>query len=47
VAVLDDRFVHLDTVVTDLARLMESVVGTIPGMRRVLRSTASLSYEPD
>ena len=47
VGVLDDRFAHLDTVVTDLARLMEAVVGTIPGMRRVLRSTPSLPYEPD
>jgi hypothetical protein len=47
VGLLDDRFSHLDTVVTDMARLMESVVGTIPGMRRVLRSTPSLPYEPD
>jgi ABC-type transporter Mla subunit MlaD len=44
---LDDRFTHLDTVVTDLARLMEAVVGTIPGMRRVLRTTSSVPYEPD
>jgi ABC-type transporter Mla subunit MlaD len=35
---LDDRFAHLDGVVTELARLVEAVVGTIPGMRRVLRS---------
>ena len=47
VGLLDDRFAHLDTVVTDLARLMEAVVGTIPGMRRVLRSTPSLPYEPN
>ena len=33
---LDERFAHLDTVVTELARLMEAMVGTIPGMRRVL-----------
>ena len=47
VGLLDDRFTHLDTVVTDLARLMEAVVGTIPGMRRVLRTTSSVLYEPD
>jgi hypothetical protein len=47
VGLLDDRFTHLDTVVTDLARLMEAVVGTIPGMRRVLRTTSSVPYEPD
>jgi ABC-type transporter Mla subunit MlaD len=37
VGTLDDRFAHLDSVVTELARLVEAVVGTIPGMRRVLR----------
>jgi ABC-type transporter Mla subunit MlaD len=42
---LDERFAHLDMVVTELARLMESVVGSIPGMRRVLRST-SMPYQP-
>ncbi len=42
VGLLDDRFTHLDTVVTELARLMEAVVGTIPGMRRVLRVSTSL-----
>jgi ABC-type transporter Mla subunit MlaD len=47
VGLLDDRFTHLDTVVTDLARLMEAVVGTIPGMRRVLRTASSVPYEPD
>jgi ABC-type transporter Mla subunit MlaD len=46
VGILDDRFAHLDTVVTELAGLMEAVVGTIPGMRRVLRSTWSIPYEP-
>jgi hypothetical protein len=46
VGLLDDRFTHLDTVVTDLARLMEAVVGTIPGMRRVLRTPWSVPYEP-
>ncbi len=45
VGLLDDRFTHLDTVVTDLARLMEAVVGTIPGMRRVLRTTSSIPLE--
>jgi hypothetical protein len=39
VGTLDERFSHLDSVVTDLAKLMEAVVGTIPGMRRVLRTT--------
>jgi ABC-type transporter Mla subunit MlaD len=38
VGTLDERFGHLDSVVTDLARLMEAVVGSIPGMRRVLRT---------
>ncbi len=42
---LDDRFSHLDAVVTELAHLMEAVVGTIPGMRRVLRVT-STPFEP-
>lgn len=37
VGLLDERFTHLDTVVTELARLMEGIVGVIPGMRRVLR----------
>ena len=35
VGILDQRFEHLDVVVTELAGLMEAVVGTIPGMRRV------------
>jgi ABC-type transporter Mla subunit MlaD len=39
VGTLDDRFTHLDGVVTELARVMEAVVGSIPGMRRVLRPT--------
>jgi hypothetical protein len=37
VGLLDERFAHLDSVLTDVARLMEGVVGMIPGMRRVLR----------
>ncbi len=44
--ILDERFAHLDIVVTELAGLMEAVVGTIPGMRRVLRSTSSDPFEP-
>jgi ABC-type transporter Mla subunit MlaD len=40
VGTLDDRFGHLDSVVTDLAKLVEAVIGTIPGMRRVLRTSA-------
>jgi ABC-type transporter Mla subunit MlaD len=47
VGLLDDRFTHLDTVVSDLAGLMEAAVGTIPGMRRVLRTMSSVPYEPD
>jgi ABC-type transporter Mla subunit MlaD len=47
VGLLDDRFSHLDTVVTDLAGLMESVVGAIPGMRRVFRTTSSVPFEPN
>ena len=46
VGLLDERFAHLDTVVTDLAGLMEAVVGTIPGMRRVLRTTPSIPFQP-
>jgi hypothetical protein len=38
VGTMDERFSHLDGVVTELARLMEAVVGSIPGMRRVLRT---------
>ena len=45
VSLLDERFAHLDTVVTDLAGLMEAVVGTIPGMRRVLRSAPSIPFQ--
>jgi ABC-type transporter Mla subunit MlaD len=44
---LDDRFAHLDVVVTELARLMEAAIGSIPGMRRVIRVTSSSSYEPN
>ncbi len=46
VSMLDERFAHLDTVVTDLAGLMEAVIGTIPGMRRVLRATPSIPFQP-
>lgn len=37
---LDERFTHIDDVVTELARLVEGVIGAIPGMRRVIRATA-------
>lgn len=43
---LDDRFDHIDTVVTELARIVEGVIGTIPGMRRVIRA-ASTPLTPD
>jgi hypothetical protein len=43
VGLLDDRFAHLDGVVTDMGRLMEAAVGTIPGIRRVLRVTTTSS----
>ena len=48
VGLLDDRFAHLDTVVTELARLDGGVIGTIPGMRRVLRVDARrpIPFEP-
>jgi ABC-type transporter Mla subunit MlaD len=42
VGTFDERFGHLDVVVTDLARLVEAVIGTIPGMRRVLRTTTTV-----
>ena len=46
VGILDDRFTHLDDVVTEMARLVEAVIGTIPGMRRVLRvSTNTVPFE--
>ncbi|HEX3796657.1 MAG TPA: hypothetical protein VHV57_19350 [Acidimicrobiales bacterium] len=38
VGTFDERFGHLDVVVTELARVVEGVIGTIPGMRRVLRT---------
>jgi ABC-type transporter Mla subunit MlaD len=38
---LDERFDHIDTVVTELARIVEGVIGTIPGMRRVIRAASS------
>jgi len=41
VGLLDDRFNYLDPVVTELVRLMEAVVGTIPGMRRAPDTTAT------
>jgi hypothetical protein len=43
---LDERFDHIDTVVTELARVVESVVGAIPGMRRVIRSTSTEPPSP-
>ena len=43
VGLLDERFAHLDGVVTDMGRLMEAAVGTIPGIRRVLRVTTTNS----
>jgi methyl-accepting chemotaxis protein len=41
VGILDERFTHLDDVVTEMARVVEAVIGTIPGMRRVLRVTTN------
>jgi methyl-accepting chemotaxis protein len=38
---LDERFDHIDTVVTELARIVEGVIGTIPGMRRVIRAASA------
>ncbi len=46
VGILDERFTHLDDVVTEMARLVEAAIGTIPGMRRVLRvSTNTVPFE--
>ena len=38
---LDERFDHIDAVVTELARVVEGVIGTIPGMRRVIRAAST------
>jgi ABC-type transporter Mla subunit MlaD len=38
---LDERFTHLDDIVTALARLIDAVIGSIPGMRRVIRVAVS------
>jgi hypothetical protein len=38
---LDERFDHIDIVVTELARIVEGVIGTIPGMRRVIRAAST------
>ncbi len=47
VGILDERFTHLDDVVTEMALLVEAVIGTIPGVRRVLRvSTNTLPFGP-
>lgn len=43
VASLDERFDHIDTAVTELARIVEAVIGTIPGMRRVIRAASTPS----
>jgi ABC-type transporter Mla subunit MlaD len=46
VGILDNRFAQLDTVVTEMAGLMQAVVGNLPGMRSVSRSTPSSPTEP-
>jgi hypothetical protein len=38
---LDNRFTYLDDVVTALARVMDAVIGSIPGMRDVIRAAVS------
>jgi ABC-type transporter Mla subunit MlaD len=38
---LDERFTHLDDILTALARLVEAVIDAIPGMRRVIRVAVS------
>jgi hypothetical protein len=43
---LDERFTDLDSVVSDMARLVEAVVDTIPGMRGVIRIN-SAPFEAD
>jgi hypothetical protein len=47
VGLLGDRFAHIDTMVSDLAGLVESVVGTIPGMPRVLQMAPSIPIQPN
>ncbi len=44
---LDERFDHIDTVVTELARIVEGVIGTIPGMRRVIRAASTPTPTPN
>jgi hypothetical protein len=34
---LDEHFTHLDDVVTEFARLIDAVIGAIPGLGRVIR----------
>jgi hypothetical protein len=46
VGVLDNRFAQLDTVVTELAGLMQAAVGNLPGFRSDSRSTSSRPTEP-
>jgi ABC-type transporter Mla subunit MlaD len=46
VGTLDERFTHLDDVVTELARLMEPVIDSIPGIRQVMRAAANAPIEP-
>ena len=44
VASLDERFAHLDDLMTELVRLMEAAIGTIPGMRRMI-SAATVTID--
>jgi ABC-type transporter Mla subunit MlaD len=46
VGTLDERFTHLDDVVTELAGLVEAAIGSIPGMRRVIRAAGTVPIEP-
>ena len=42
---LGERLEHLDTVVSDLGRTLTSLIGSIPGARRALRSNATLAAQ--
>jgi ABC-type transporter Mla subunit MlaD len=46
VGILDNRFSQLDMVVTEMAGLMQTVVGNLPGMRSASRPTSSSPTEP-
>lgn len=42
---LDDRLGHMDSVVSDLGHTLTGVLGSIPGLRRAVRSAAATGPE--